>query len=78
MEEFREKVEKIFDKIRPYLRDDDGDVEFVDFNPQNGVMLVRMTGNCKTCPLAIMTLRAGIERLVKKEMPEVTRLEQVS
>ena len=64
-------------QLRPYLQEDDGDLEFVRYDAENRDVYVRMTGNCSTCPLAINTLRAGIERYILKEMPEIHRVENV-
>jgi len=65
----REKVVTALDKIRPALKADGGDVELVDV--KDGVVTVRLTGACAGCPMSIMTLKNGIERIVKQEVPEV-------
>lgn len=65
----REKVVAALDKIRPALKADGGDVELVDV--KDGVVTVRLTGACAGCPMSIMTLKNGIERIVKQEVPEV-------
>jgi Fe-S cluster biogenesis protein NfuA len=65
----KEQVEQALDKIRPSLRADGGDVEFVDI--EDGVVKVKLTGACGGCPMSQMTLKMGIERLLKKEIPEV-------
>ena len=65
----REKVEQALDKIRPSLQADGGDVELVDV--ENGIVKVRLTGACGGCPMSQMTLKMGIERILKKEIPEV-------
>jgi len=65
----REKVEAALDQIRPALMVDGGDVQLVDVN--EGVVTVRLTGACGGCPMATMTLRHGIERLLKEQVPEV-------
>lgn len=65
----REKVEEALAKIRPALQADGGDVELVDVN--EGVVSVRLTGACDGCPMAAMTLKMGIERLLRGEIPEV-------
>ena len=65
----REKVEEALDKVRPALRADGGDVELVDV--KDGVVNVRLTGACSGCPMSQMTLKMGIERLLKKEIPEI-------
>ena len=65
----KEKVEQALDKIRPALQADGGDVELVDV--EEGVVKVRLTGACGGCPMSQMTLKMGIERILKKEIPEV-------
>jgi len=69
----REKVEKALEKIRPQLQADGGDVELVDV--VDGVVKVKLTGACMGCPMSSMTLKAGIERIVKQEVPEVKSVE---
>ncbi len=65
----REKVEEALNKVRPALMADGGNVELVDI--QDGVVKVRLTGACGGCPMSQMTLKMGIERHLKKEVPEV-------
>lgn len=66
----REKVEKALDTIRPALNADGGDVELVDVS-EDGVARVRLTGACGGCPMSQMTLQMGIERALKREIPEI-------
>jgi Fe-S cluster biogenesis protein NfuA len=73
----REKVEAALNEIRPQLQRDGGDVEFVDITPDN-IVQVRLKGACSGCPMSIMTLKAGIERIVKFRVPEVKGVEAVS
>ena len=70
----KEKVQKTIDKIRPMLQADGGDVELVDV--VDGIVKVRLQGACAGCPMSQMTLRNGIERLLKQEIPEVKAVEQ--
>jgi Fe-S cluster biogenesis protein NfuA len=72
------RIEQALATARPYLRADDGDVEFVRFRDDIGVLELRLHGTCVICPLSKMTLRAGIERIVMHNAPEVKRVEQVS
>ena len=65
----REKVEEVLNKIRPSLQSDGGDVELVDVN--DGTVQVRLVGACAGCPFSTMTLKMGIEQILKKEIPEV-------
>jgi Fe-S cluster biogenesis protein NfuA len=70
-----EAVQVVIDKIRPTLQADGGDVELVSVD--NGVVKVRLQGACKGCPMSQMTLKNGIEKFIKKEVPEVDRVEAV-
>ncbi len=72
----QEKVEKALAKVRPSLQADGGDVELIEVSDE-GVVKVRLTGACGGCPMATMTLKAGIERVLKKEVPEVKKVEAV-
>jgi len=69
----KEKVEEVLNKIRPALQADGGDVELVDV--VDGVVSVRLVGVCGGCPMSQMTLKMGIERLLKKEMVSSKRVE---
>ncbi len=69
----REKVEEELKKIRPNLQADGGDVELVDV--VDGVVKVRLTGACGTCPMSTMTLKMGVERILKEQIPEIKRVE---
>ncbi|MGQ9499420.1 MAG: NifU family protein [Dissulfurimicrobium sp.] len=73
----KEKVKEVIDKVRPMLQRDGGDVELVDIDEASGVVKVRLTGACKGCPMSQMTLKAGIERFIKSEIPEVASVEAV-
>ena len=66
----KENVEKVLDRIRPAIQDDGGNVELVNIRPDN-VIEVRLKGACSGCPMATLTLKAGIERIIKEEIPEV-------
>jgi len=65
----REKIEAAIDRVRPALQADGGDVELVEV--KDGVVSVRLTGACGGCPMATMTLKTGIERIIREEVPEV-------
>ncbi len=69
----REKVEAAINKIRPMLQADGGDVELVDV--KEGIVTVRLQGACAGCPMSQMTLKNGIEKILKKEIPEVVAVE---
>lgn len=66
----KEKVEAALNKIRPALQADGGDVELVEVTSE-GVVKVRLTGACGGCPMSQMTLKMGIEKKIKEEVPEV-------
>ncbi|MBI2869833.1 MAG: NifU family protein [Chloroflexi bacterium] len=68
----KEKVEMALDKIRPALQMDGGDVQLVDV--EDGVVTVRLTGACGSCPMSTMTLRMGVERVIREEVPEIKEL----
>ena len=65
----REKVEAVLAQVRPALQADGGDVELVDMN--EGVVSLKLKGACAGCPMAAITLRNGIERILKEQVPEV-------
>jgi Fe-S cluster biogenesis protein NfuA len=65
----RDKVEAVLAKIRPSLVADGGNVELVDV--KDGVVKLKLTGACAGCPMSTMTLKNGIERILKREIPEV-------
>jgi Fe-S cluster biogenesis protein NfuA len=71
----RENVEKVLQKIRPSLQADGGDIELIDI--QDGVVKVKLTGACGGCPMSQMTLKMGVERALKEEVPEVKGVEAV-
>ncbi len=65
----RDRVEAVLNKIRPALVADGGDLELVDVN--DGVVKIKLTGACAGCPMSTMTLKMGIERVLKQDIPEV-------
>lgn len=70
----KEKVEDAIEDIRPALQADGGDVELVDVDEEEGVVKVRLTGACRGCPMSQMTLQMGIEKELKKQVPDVTKV----
>jgi Fe-S cluster biogenesis protein NfuA len=66
----KEQVETVLNKIKPSLQADGGDVELVEVT-EDGVIKVRLKGACGSCPMSQITLKMGIERLIKKEIPSV-------
>lgn len=71
----KKQVEAAIQKIRPALQADGGDIELV--NVEGGVVKVRLTGACHGCPHAALTLKAGVERAIKSEVPEIVSVESV-
>jgi Fe-S cluster biogenesis protein NfuA len=65
----QEKVKEVLDKVRPYLMRDGGNVELVGI--EGGTVKVKLVGACAGCPHSTMTLKNGIERILKQEIPEV-------
>jgi len=69
----REKIEAALDKIRPMLMADGGNVELIDAG-SDGTIKVRLTGACGGCPMSQMTLKQGVERVIREEVPEVKEI----
>ena len=72
----KEAVQAVIDQIRPMLQRDGGDVELVSVE-DDGLVKVRLQGACKGCPMSQMTLKNGIEKFLKQQIPEVDRVENV-
>jgi len=72
----KEEVIKALNKIKPALRADGGDVELVEAG-EDGVVKVRLKGACGNCPMSQMTLKMGIERVLKEKVPEVKKVVSV-
>jgi len=70
-----DKVRKVIDKLRPNLQADGGDIELV--NVDKGIVSVKLKGSCAGCPMSTMTIKWGVENILKKEIPEVVRVETV-
>lgn len=73
----KERVQSVINEIRPNLQADGGDIELVDVTAE-GIVKVRLQGACHGCPGAAMTLKMGVERLLKSKIPEVTSVEKVN
>ena len=71
-QEVIEKIKAVINKVRPYLQNDGGDVEFIRY--ENGVAYVKLVGACSNCPMAQMTLQDGIENALISEVPEVIKV----
>jgi Fe-S cluster biogenesis protein NfuA len=68
--EMKEKVQKAIDLIRPSLQADGGDVELIDVSG-DGIVKVKLTGACHGCPMSQMTLKMGIEKIIKAQVPDI-------
>ncbi|QZT33735.1 NifU family protein [Caldalkalibacillus thermarum TA2.A1] len=73
--ELEARVQEVLDKLRPFLQRDGGDCELVAV--EDGVVKLRLLGACGSCPASTMTLKAGIERALMEEIPEIKEVEQV-
>lgn len=76
VEETSKQVEAALDSVRPYLKIDEGGVELVSVS-EDGIVEVRLLGECSNCSLNMMTLRAGIERVILSSVPGIKRIEAV-
>lgn len=76
-EDLIEKVEEALNTIRPYLEADAGNVSIVEIT-DDYVLKIKLLGSCESCPMSIMTLKAGIEEAVKKAVPEITAVEAIN
>jgi Fe-S cluster biogenesis protein NfuA len=72
-----DQVEAALDSIRPYLEADGGNVSIEEITPE-GVVKLKLLGSCGSCPMSIMTLKAGIEQAIKKAVPEITAIEAIN
>lgn len=75
-EPLEERVQAVLDLVRPGIRDDGGDVELV--SSDRGQVVLRFLGACVTCPSKSMTLRGGIERLLRERIPEIVSVESLN
>ncbi len=73
-----QRIINSLNSIRKYLQIDGGDVEFVRFEEETSTAEIKLTGNCSNCPLNMMTLRAGIEKVLIRDVPEIRRVEKVN
>ena len=67
----RQKIEDVLESIRPALHSDGGDVEFIDYDTEDGIVQLRLVGACGSCPVSMLTLKQGIERRIMMAVPEV-------
>jgi len=76
-ETIERRVEAALDSIRPYLEADGGNVRVLEITPDN-ILRLEMLGNCGSCPMSAMTLKAGVEEAVKRAVPEITAVVAVN
>ena len=72
-----EEIERVLETVRPAIRMDGGDVEFVDFDEDEGTVKLRLMGHCVGCPMSMATLKHGIEARLKQAVPAVHAVEAV-
>lgn len=72
----KEKVQEVINEIRPNLQADGGDIDLIDVT-DDGIVKVKLRGACSGCPGAAMTLKMGVERILKQRIPQVTGIENV-
>ncbi len=70
-------IEEVLATVRPAIRQDGGDVELINYDEAEGVVMLRLMGACESCPISMLTLREGIERRLKDQVPGVTRVAAV-
>jgi Fe-S cluster biogenesis protein NfuA len=66
-----ERVEKVLDKIRPYIQSDGGNISLVAVDETSGIVKVALSGACGSCPSSTATLKGGVERMIRQEIPEI-------
>jgi len=76
-EEITKKVQNVISQIRPYLQQDGGDIEFIEYTDDN-IVNVKLLGACGSCPYSTMTLKNGVESAMKKAIPEVKSVEAIN
>ncbi len=77
MESLETKVKEVITQIRPYLQADGGDIQFVELTPDN-IVKVELKGACGSCPHRIITLKDGVEKAMKKTLPEIVAVEDIN
>ena len=72
-----EKVEIALDEIRPYLNKDGGDIKVISID-NNNIANIELLGNCESCPMSPMTLKAGVEEAIRKQVPEIKGINAIN
>ena len=73
LESYKVQIEEALDNIRPYLEADGGNVRVIDLT-DDMVLKLELLGNCGSCPMSTMTLKAGVEEAIKKVIPEIKKV----
>jgi len=77
MSDIIKQINESLEKIRPSLQSDGGDIEFIDFNQETGIVKLKFIGMCDGCPMAQITMNEGIAMQLKEDVPEVKEVEAV-
>ena len=77
MDSLRTEIDAVLESIRPAIQADGGDVEFVSFNKESGVVQLRLLGACESCPISMRTLKEGIEKRMRPRVAAVTEVQAV-
>jgi len=75
--DLQEKVEKALESVRPHLRADGGDVRLIEVSEDDGIVKVKLTGACGSCPMAAMTLKHEVTNAIKQAVPEIIEVQSV-
>ncbi|MBI4425661.1 MAG: NifU family protein [Elusimicrobia bacterium] len=70
----KERVTRVLEKVRPYIQSDGGDISLVSINESTGIVEVSLHGACGSCPSSTMTLKGGVERMMRAEVPEIKQV----
>jgi len=73
VEELKPRIEKALDSIRPYLKNDGGNIELIEISDEM-IVKVKLTGACDGCPFSMLTLKAGVESAIRKEVPDIKQV----
>ena len=77
MDTLRTEIDAVLESIRPAIQADGGDVEFVNFDKEHGVVQLRLLGACESCPISMRTLKEGIEKRMRQRVAAVTEVQAV-
>lgn len=77
MSTFRKEIDAVLESIRPAIQADGGDVEFVKFDEEKGLVQLRLLGACESCPISMRTLKEGIEKRMREQVASVREVQAV-